>query len=78
MCYDIAFSPDGSQLVTGMGSRVLVYDAVDGDLVHSLKGHKDTVYCVSYSSDGKRYAAPSQPTIESQQPFRGEGHRLTP
>ena len=23
------------------GNRVLVYDATDGDLVHSLKGHKD-------------------------------------
>ena len=29
---------DGTQLVTGVGSRVLVYDAVDGDLLHSLKG----------------------------------------
>jgi len=53
-CYDLAFSPDGTQLITGVGSRVLVYDAGDGDLLHSLKGHKDTVYCVSYASDGKR------------------------
>jgi len=35
----------------------LVYDAVDGDLMHSLKGHKDTVYCVAYSRDGKRFAS---------------------
>ena len=31
---------DGSQLVAGVGNRVLIYDAVDGDLLHALKGHK--------------------------------------
>ena len=29
----------------------------DGELIKSLKGHKDTVYCVAYSSDGKRFAS---------------------
>eukprot|EP00240_Pyramimonas_obovata_P000052 CAMPEP_0118949464 /NCGR_PEP_ID=MMETSP1169-20130426/49666_1 /TAXON_ID=36882 /ORGANISM="Pyramimonas obovata, Strain CCMP722" /LENGTH=1253 /DNA_ID=CAMNT_0006896109 /DNA_START=163 /DNA_END=3921 /DNA_ORIENTATION=+ len=57
VCYDVAFKPDGTHLVTGVGSRVLVYDAVDGDLLHSLKGHKDTVYAVAYSRDGKRFAS---------------------
>lgn len=57
MCYDIAFSPDGTKLVTGVGSRVLVYDAADGNLLHSLKAHKDAVYCVSYSRDGKKFAS---------------------
>jgi len=55
--YDIVFKPDGTQLVAAVGSRVLVYDAVDGDLKHSLKGHKDTLYCVAYSRDGKRFAS---------------------
>ena len=55
--YDIAFKPDGTQLVAAVGSRVLVYDAVNGDLLHSLKGHKDTLYCVAYSRDGKRFAS---------------------
>ena len=55
--WDIAFKPDGSQMVVAVGNRVLVYDAVDGDLLHSLKGHKDTVYCVDYSRDGKRFAS---------------------
>jgi hypothetical protein len=39
----LTYSPglaDGSQLVAGVGSRVLVYDAADGDLLHALKGHK--------------------------------------
>ncbi|KAJ7520920.1 hypothetical protein O6H91_19G029500 [Diphasiastrum complanatum] len=55
--YDLAFRPDGSQLVAAVGSRVLIYDAADGDLLHSLTGHKDAVYCVAYSRDGKRFAS---------------------
>lgn len=55
--WDMVFKPDGSQLIVAVGNRVLVYDAVDGDLLHSLKGHKDTVYCVDYSRDGKRFAS---------------------
>ncbi|XRB06728.1 intraflagellar transport protein 122 [Pycnococcus provasolii] len=57
VCYDLVFSPDGSQVVAAVGSRVVVYDASDGDLLHSLKGHKDSVYCVAYSKDGKRFAS---------------------
>lgn len=37
--------------------RVLVYDATDGDLLHSLKNHKEAVYAVSYSRDGQRFAS---------------------
>ena len=44
-------------MIVGVGNRVLVYDALDGDLQHSLKGHKDTVYAVTYSADGKRFAS---------------------
>ncbi|GMF52524.1 unnamed protein product [Phytophthora fragariaefolia] len=54
---DLAFRPDGSQVVAAVGTRVLVYDAVDGTLLHSLKGHKGTVYAVDYSHDGKRFAS---------------------
>lgn len=55
--YDIAFKPDGTQLVAAVGIRVLVYNAIDGSLQHSLKGHKDTLFCVAYSRDGKRFAS---------------------
>ncbi|KAL0031263.1 hypothetical protein WJX77_012099 [Trebouxia sp. C0004] len=57
VCYDVAFKPDGSELVTGIGSRVLVYETTAGDLLHSLRGHKDAVYCVAYSYDSKRFAS---------------------
>uniref|UniRef100_A0A8C1QIK4 Intraflagellar transport protein 122 homolog n=1 Tax=Cyprinus carpio TaxID=7962 RepID=A0A8C1QIK4_CYPCA len=50
--YDLAFRPDGSQLIVAAGNRVLVYDTADGTLIQPLKGHKDTVYCVAYAKDG--------------------------
>jgi intraflagellar transport protein 122 len=55
--WSIAFKPDGSQVLVAAGNRVLVYDATDGDLVHSLKGHKDSVFCVAYSKHGKKFAS---------------------
>uniref|UniRef100_A0A8D2F642 Intraflagellar transport protein 122 homolog n=1 Tax=Theropithecus gelada TaxID=9565 RepID=A0A8D2F642_THEGE len=41
------------------GNRLLVYDTSDGTLLQPLKGHKDTVYCVAYAKDGKRFASGS-------------------
>uniref|UniRef100_A0A663LNA1 Intraflagellar transport protein 122 homolog n=2 Tax=Athene cunicularia TaxID=194338 RepID=A0A663LNA1_ATHCN len=41
------------------GNRLLVYDTSDGTLIQPLKGHKDTVYCVAYAKDGKRFASGS-------------------
>nr|KAF6420444.1 intraflagellar transport 122 [Molossus molossus] len=49
--YDLAFKPDGTQLILAAGNRLLVYDASDGTLLQPLKGHKDTVYCVAYAKD---------------------------
>ena len=34
-----------------------VYETADGELITSLKGHKDTVYCVAYAKDGKLFAS---------------------
>ncbi|XP_061187800.1 intraflagellar transport protein 122 homolog isoform X3 [Saccostrea echinata] len=55
--WDLCFKPDGSQLIVAAGNRVLVYDTNDGTLIQPLKGHKDTVYCVCYAKDGKRFAS---------------------
>lgn len=57
--WDMCFKPDGSQLIVAAGSRVLVYDANDGTMVQPLKGHKETVFCVAYAKDGKRFASGS-------------------
>ena len=59
--YDVSFNPDGTHLVVAVANLVLVYDALEGDLVHRLRGHKDTVYAVEYSRDGKRFAQASWP-----------------
>jgi len=50
----IAISPDGSRVVAAVGDRVLLYNAEKGDLIESLKGHKDTVHSVDFSYDGSR------------------------
>ena len=57
VCHSVCFSPDGSQLLAAVGNRVLVYDASDGDIIKSLKGHKAAVYCVCYASNGERFAS---------------------
>ena len=36
--WDLAFAPNGTQLVVAAGNRVLIYDTTDGTLVQALKG----------------------------------------
>ncbi|KAG5458789.1 MAG: WD repeat domain 10, partial [Olpidium bornovanus] len=55
--YSVAFKPDGTQLLAAAGAQVLVYKTADGELIQSLKGHKDTVYCVDFAADGTRFAS---------------------
>ncbi|PRD20157.1 UNVERIFIED_CONTAM: Intraflagellar transport protein [Trichonephila clavipes] len=43
-------------VIIASGSKLLAYDT-DGKLLQSLKGHSDTVYCVSFSKDGQRFAS---------------------
>lgn len=54
---DIAISPDGTKVIAAVGNRVLLYKADNGDLIESLRGHKDVVYSVSFSSDGSRFSS---------------------
>lgn len=54
--FDMCWKPDGTQLLVAIGNRVLVYDE-NGEMLHSLKGHKEYVYAVAYSRDGKRFAS---------------------
>ncbi|KAG4084721.1 WD40-repeat-containing domain protein [Neocallimastix lanati (nom. inval.)] len=55
--YDIAFSPDGSEILAAVGNQILVYESNEGSLIQTLKAHKDTVYCLDYSKDGKQFAS---------------------
>lgn len=43
--------PDGSQLIAGVGARVLIYEANDGELLHALKGHKASTLASTYTAD---------------------------
>ena len=54
---DIAVSPDGSRVIAAVGNRVLLYNGDTGELIDSLRGHKDTVNCVDFSSDGSRFSS---------------------
>lgn len=44
-------------MIAAAGDKVLVYDPNDGRLLESLKAHKDTVLCVHYQKDGKKFAS---------------------
>lgn len=44
-------------MIAAVGNRVLLYDAESGNLLDSLRGHKDTVLTVSWSFDGTRFAS---------------------
>ena len=60
--YGITFAPDGKSLIAAAGNRVLMYATPPDEqgfpvLLNSLKGHKDTVFCVAYARDGERFAS---------------------
>ena len=48
------FSPDGSRIVTaGSDNTVRVWDAVNGELIKTFRGHTGNVNAASFSPDGK-------------------------
>jgi WD40 repeat protein len=51
---DLAFSPDGSRLVSGSHDETsIVWDLTNGEKLQELRGHNDWVTAVAYSPDGK-------------------------
>ncbi|TGZ55252.1 hypothetical protein CRM22_010436 [Opisthorchis felineus] len=57
--WDLCYSLDGKILVVAAGSVLLIYEAEDADLRKTLKGHRDTIYAVDWSHDGKYFASGS-------------------
>ena len=46
----VAYSPDGKLLAQGgMDKTVIIWDATDGKLILTLRGHEGTVFCVAFS-----------------------------
>jgi mono/diheme cytochrome c family protein len=59
---DLAFSADGSRLAAaagepGVGGEVLLWSVADGKLLRAFRSHKDAVYAVALSPDGKILAS---------------------
>ncbi|KJH46103.1 WD domain, G-beta repeat protein [Dictyocaulus viviparus] len=51
--YDLAFKPDGSELLVAADNKVIIYDGTDGTLL------QDLVYAVAWSHDGTTFASGS-------------------
>src|SRR6185369_12348617 len=52
----VAFSPDGTHVVSGGERNVTMWDAATGE-VHYLRGHTGNVMAVAFSPDGTRLAS---------------------
>lgn len=51
----LAFSPDGSRLVSGsLDKAAIVWDVAARERLRTLAGHKDAVYAVAFTTDGER------------------------
>jgi WD40 repeat protein len=59
---DVAFSSDGTKLVSAAGEpglfgEINLWNVADGALVWTIVGHRDSLYAVAISADGKRIAS---------------------
>ena len=58
--YSIAYSPDGSILVTGSEDSIArIWDSKNGQLLHVLKGHDDVIEALNFSPNGECIATGS-------------------
>jgi len=58
--HDVAFSPNGTRLATvGPDKTAKVWDAVTGEELFTLAGHKEAILALAYSPDGTRIATAS-------------------
>ncbi|KAE9394627.1 hypothetical protein BT96DRAFT_886390 [Gymnopus androsaceus JB14] len=56
----VAFSPDGTQIVSGSDDQsVRIWDASTGKEIHKLEGHTDSVLSAAFSPDGTQIVSGS-------------------
>ena len=69
----LAYNPDGTQLASGDGSEIRIWDPQTGELIRSLAGHTDIVWSIAYSADGKQIASGSaDQTVRTWEASSGE------
>ena len=56
---EVAYSPDGTRLAVAGGIGIWVYDAETGEELDLFTGHRERVYSVSFSPDGRTLASGS-------------------
>ena len=62
----VAFSPDGTRLVSGSDDKTVKHwDVSSGQLIRTLEGHSDRVKSVAFSPDGSRVLSGGNRTATS-------------
>ena len=60
--WNVQFTPDGSKLLVVVGDFILIYDASNGEVMHSIRGyHKSDIYCIAINRNGSRLATGRYP-----------------
>ena len=61
----LRFSPDGRHIAAAIGSMVMIWDALTGQEVLTLRGHRGSITAMAYSPDGRRLVTSAFPEAES-------------
>lgn len=60
----VAFSPDGTSLLSGSGGILKLWEAQSGRLIRTFEGRSNSVSSVAFSPDGARVLAASDGTVK--------------
>ncbi|KAJ1513775.1 hypothetical protein HMI54_011193 [Coelomomyces lativittatus] len=60
--YAVCWSPDAMFVFVAMGTSIYVYDAMKGDLIHTLKAHRDPIYAL-HATDSKLFSGGADKTV---------------